>query len=107
MFRENKVLASLFRALLSPTQNRNNRKYWNKQPKDLTNEVEQSRTILARMEMETSGELVPIRYKQIHLSVCNRIFPRVEVFLPGDDSAHKVFEYLGCPVECQNYAVNQ
>ncbi|MEC0237420.1 hypothetical protein P4H71_24135 [Paenibacillus kribbensis] len=80
-------------------------KYWNKQPKDLADEVEQSKTILARRD--TSGELVPIRYKQIHLSVSSRMYPGIEVYLPVDDPAHRVFEYLGCPAECQNYAVNQ
>ncbi|MNW33194.1 hypothetical protein D3C74_101530 [compost metagenome] len=80
-------------------------KYWNMQPKDSANEVEQSKIILARMG--TMADFVPIRYKQIHLSVSSHMYPGIEVYLPIDEPARRVFEYLGCPAECQNFAFNE
>ncbi|MDQ0046215.1 hypothetical protein J2T18_000487 [Paenibacillus polymyxa] len=80
-------------------------KYWNMQPKDSASEIEQPKIILARME--TVDDLVPIRYKQIHLSVSSHMYPGIEVYLPIDDPARTVFEYWGCPAEYQNYAFNE
>ncbi|KAF6636755.1 hypothetical protein H6F38_05845 [Paenibacillus sp. EKM208P] len=80
-------------------------KYWSMQPRDSSNEVEHTKIILARMG--TMADLVPIRYKLIHLSVSSHMYPGIEVYLPIDEPARRVFEYLGCPAECQNYAINE
>ncbi|WP_328800140.1 hypothetical protein T3H97_15000 [Paenibacillus sp. LX16] len=80
-------------------------KYWSMQPSDSSNEVEHTKIILARMG--TMADLVPIRYKLIHLSVSSHMYPGIEVYLPIDEPARRVFEYLGCPAECQNYAINE
>ncbi|WP_025723069.1 hypothetical protein [Paenibacillus polymyxa] len=80
-------------------------KYWSMQPRDSSNEVEHTKIILARMG--TMADLVPIRYKLIHLSVSSHMYPGIEVYLPIDEPARRVFEYLGCPAECQNYAFNE
>ncbi|QYK67961.1 hypothetical protein [Paenibacillus sp. S02] len=80
-------------------------KYWSMQPRDSSNEVEHSKIILARMG--AMADLVPIRYKQIHLSVSSHMYPGIEVYLPIDEPGRRVFEYLGCPAECQNYAFNE
>ncbi|WP_354500479.1 hypothetical protein [Paenibacillus favisporus] len=56
-----------------------------------------SKVILARTE--SSGDLVPIRYKQIYLSAGRSMYPRVGVFLPVDEPARKTFAYLGCSVD--------
>lgn len=61
--------------------------------------VDHTQTILAGME--SSGELVPIRYKQVSISASNRLYPQIQVFLPVDAAARQVFEDLGCPAECE------
>ncbi|MEC0174616.1 hypothetical protein P4H83_06995 [Paenibacillus favisporus] len=60
--------------------------------------ADQTQTILARMESD--GELVPIRYRQLSISAGSRVYPQVEVFLPVDSAARTVFENLGCPADC-------
>lgn len=60
--------------------------------------ADQTQTILARMESD--GELVPIRYRQVSISAGSRVYPQVEVFLPVDSAARTVFENLGCPADC-------
>ncbi|WP_317890339.1 hypothetical protein [Paenibacillus polymyxa] len=80
-------------------------KYWSVQPKDSSNEVEHSRIILARMG--AMAGLVPIRYKKIHISVSSPMYPGIEVYLPIDEPGRRVFEYLGCPAECQKNAFNK
>lgn len=60
--------------------------------------ADQTQTILARMESD--GELVPIRYRQVSISAGSRVYPHVEVFLPVDSAARTVFENLGCPADC-------
>ncbi|AIQ17708.1 XRE family transcriptional regulator [Paenibacillus sp. FSL H7-0357] len=69
-------------------------KYWNKQPGNTRNELEQHKMILA--EMGNTGKWVPIRYKQIHISTSHHMHPRIEAFLPVDDAARMVFKQLGC-----------
>lgn len=56
-----------------------------------------TQTILARME--SSGELVPIRYRQVSISAGGRLYPQIVVFLPVDAAARTVFMDLGCPVD--------
>lgn len=70
---------------------------WKMEPKYQEFQENSSRTILARTE--SSGELVPIRYKQIYISAGSSMYPRIGVFLPVDKPARKAFEYLGCPAE--------
>lgn len=60
--------------------------------------VDPTQTILAKME--STGELIPIRFKQYSISAGDGLYPQIQVFLPVDAAAHKVFEELGCPVEC-------
>jgi len=60
--------------------------------------ADHTQIILARMESD--GELVPIRYRQVSISVGGRLYPQVEVFLPVDSAARTVFENLGCPADC-------
>ncbi|MFB5760436.1 hypothetical protein [Paenibacillus medicaginis] len=66
---------------------------------DAGEEVDHTQTILARME--SSGELIPIRYKQVSISAGSRVYPQIEVFLPVDAAARQVFEELGCPADCE------
>jgi hypothetical protein len=68
-------------------------KYWNKRPDNTGNEYGQHKMILARMG--ASDKLVPIRYKQIHISAGHHLYPRIEAYLPVDEAAHTVFEQLG------------
>ncbi|MCV9948512.1 hypothetical protein [Paenibacillus sp. BT-177] len=65
---------------------------------DVGGNVDQIQTILARME--SSGDLIPVRYRQISISAGGRLYPQIEVFLPVDSSARTVFENLGCPADC-------
>lgn len=55
-------------------------------------------TILARTE--SSGDLVPVRYRQITINEGSRLYPQIVVFLPVDSAARTVFENLGCPTDC-------
>lgn len=73
-------------------------KYWTKLPENTMNGLEQDKMILARLG--TSGKLIPIRYKQIHISTSHHRYPRIEAFLPVDDAARIVFQQLGCQ-SCQ------
>lgn len=66
---------------------------------DAEEEADHTQTILARME--SSGELVPIRYRQVSISAVSRAYPQIEVFLPVDAAARQVFEDLGCPADCE------
>ncbi|WP_213505967.1 MmyB family transcriptional regulator [Paenibacillus faecis] len=72
-------------------------KYDNKP--DAEEEPDRTQTILAGSA--NSGELVPIRYKQMSVSAGSRLYPQVQVFLPVDASARKVFADLGCPADCE------
>ncbi|URJ58879.1 hypothetical protein [Paenibacillus polymyxa] len=65
---------------------------------DVGAKVDQIQTILARME--SSDELVAIRYRQVSISEGSRLYPQIEVFLPVDSAARTVFEKLGCPADC-------
>ncbi|MEK3788142.1 MULTISPECIES: hypothetical protein [Paenibacillus] len=65
---------------------------------DVGGNVDQTQTILARME--SSGDLIPVRYRQVSISAGGRLYPQVEVFLPVDSAARAVFEKLGCPTDC-------
>lgn len=60
--------------------------------------VDHTQTILARME--SSDELVPIRYRQVSISEGSRLYPQIQVFLPVDSAARTVFESMGCPTDC-------
>ncbi|MFB5267473.1 hypothetical protein ACE41H_11865 [Paenibacillus enshidis] len=66
---------------------------------DAEEKLEHTQTTLARME--SSGELVPIRYRQVSISAGSRVYPQIEVFLPVDAAARKVFADLGCPADCE------
>ncbi len=65
---------------------------------DAGTKVDHTQTILARME--SSGELVPIRYRQVSISAGGHLYPQIEVFLPVNSAARTVFENLGCPTDC-------
>ncbi|MBU5672108.1 hypothetical protein [Paenibacillus brevis] len=58
-------------------------------------------------ERKSSGELVPIRYRQISVSEGNCLYPQIEVFLPVDTAARAVFENLGCPVDCTPFGAEK
>lgn len=72
-------------------------KYDNKP--DAEEEPDRIQTILAGSA--NSGELVPIRYRQMSVSAGSRLYPQVQVFLPVDASARKVFADLGCSADCE------
>lgn len=65
---------------------------------DAEPKMDHTQTILARME--SSEELVPIRYRQVSISAGSRLYPQIVVFLPVDAAARTVFENLGCPADC-------
>lgn len=66
---------------------------------DAAEAIEPVQTILARRP--GTGELVPIRYKQMSISGNSRMHPQIQVFLPVDAAARQVFEELGCPADCR------
>ncbi|MGZ7442723.1 hypothetical protein [Paenibacillus sp. TH7-28] len=66
---------------------------------DAEEEPERTQTILAGAA--SSGELIPIRYRQMSISAGSRLYPQIQVFLPVDAYARKVFADLGCPADCQ------
>lgn len=72
-------------------------KYWNMERNQPEPQDNCARTILAGTA--STGELVPIRYKQAFLSVGRTTFPRIGVFLPDDEPAREVFAGLGCVAE--------
>ncbi|OZB94278.1 hypothetical protein [Paenibacillus sp. XY044] len=72
--------------------------YWNDHHRDGKGSMDRTQTILARVE--SSGELVPVGYKQISVSPTSHVYPQIVVFLPVDPAARKVFADLGCPSEC-------
>ncbi|SDN09963.1 hypothetical protein SAMN05216191_12725 [Paenibacillus jilunlii] len=57
---------------------------------------ELTQTILTRSE--SNGELIPIQYKQLSITTGSLMAPKVQVFLPVDDAARRIFEELGCHV---------
>ncbi len=59
---------------------------------------ELTQTILARSERRR--EWVPIRFKQYTISTGNLMHPRIQVFLPADEAAQRLFEELGSSVDC-------
>ncbi|WP_397386744.1 hypothetical protein [Paenibacillus sp. MMS20-IR301] len=85
-----------YQKLLDRIQKYNARDYLNRQ--DAAEEADPVQTILARME--SSGELVPVRYKQVSISAGGRLYPQIQVFLPADSAARTVFGSLGCPADC-------
>ncbi|MEK3871615.1 MULTISPECIES: hypothetical protein [unclassified Paenibacillus] len=69
---------------------------------DVEEEGERDCTQIILAGSESSGELVPIRYRQVSVSAGGRLYPQIEVFLPVDASARKVFADLGCPADCES-----
>nr|WP_039789674.1 hypothetical protein [Paenibacillus riograndensis] len=57
---------------------------------------ELTQTLLTRSE--SNGEFIPIQYKQVSITTGNLMTPKVQVFLPVDDAARRIFEELGCHV---------
>ncbi len=57
---------------------------------------ELTQTILTRSE--SNGEFIPIQYKQVSITTGSLMTPKVQVFLPVDDAARRIFEELGCHV---------
>ncbi|WP_317957495.1 hypothetical protein [Paenibacillus chitinolyticus] len=83
-----------YQELLLKFQKYNAGEYLN--ARDAGEEIDHTQTILAKIE--SSGELVPIGYRQVSISAGSRIYP-ITVFLPVDAAARKVFESLGCPTD--------
>ncbi|MDQ0062473.1 MmyB family transcriptional regulator [Paenibacillus harenae] len=71
--------------------------YWSREVTDSESDISQSKVVMARMGEGT--EWMPIRLRQIHISVSSRMYPRIEAFLPEDEPARNLFTWLGCPVE--------
>ncbi|RED63298.1 hypothetical protein [Cohnella lupini] len=69
-------------------------KYWNVERNQPEPQDNHARTILARTA--STGEWVPIRYKQTFLSVGRTMHTRIGVFLPDDEPARKIFEDFSC-----------
>ncbi|WP_019912395.1 hypothetical protein [Paenibacillus sp. HW567] len=86
-----------YQKLFQRFQKYNVDEYMNMQ--DAVERLDQTQTILARME--SSGELAPIRYRQVSISAGSRAYPQIAVFLPVDAAARTVFENLGCPINCE------
>jgi hypothetical protein len=74
------------------------RKFWNRDALTDEQDLETAKYFLARQP--SSNELRPIRYNQLHLAVTEEAYPRIEFFLPADESARRVFAALGCAVDC-------
>ncbi|WP_240414935.1 hypothetical protein [Paenibacillus periandrae] len=73
------------------------RKFWNREPLTAEQDLETAKYFLARQPSST--ELRPIRYNQLHLAVTEQAYPRIEFFMPADESARRVFAALGCAVD--------
>ncbi|MDQ0917075.1 hypothetical protein [Paenibacillus sp. V4I5] len=71
--------------------------YWSRKAPDSESDISQSKVVMARMG--EGNEWMPIRLRQIHISVSSRMYPRIEAFLPEDEPARKLFTWLGCPFE--------
>ncbi|MFF2484673.1 hypothetical protein [Paenibacillus sp. NPDC058071] len=73
------------------------RNFWNRGALTAEQDLEAAKYFLARQPSST--ELRPIRYKQLHLAVTEQAYPRIEFFVPADESARCVFAALGCAVD--------
>ncbi|MEK8131597.1 hypothetical protein WMW72_27190 [Paenibacillus filicis] len=70
------------------------RKFWNRTALTAEHNLEAAKYFLARHPSST--ELRPIRYNQLHLAVTEEAYPRIEFFMPADESARCVFAAWGC-----------
>jgi len=67
--------------------------YWEKAREATRQEDAPTKLVLARMA--TTGEVLPIRVRQMLVSVSSKIYPAVSAFLPVDEAAHAVYASLG------------
>ncbi|MEK8127090.1 hypothetical protein WMW72_04110 [Paenibacillus filicis] len=74
------------------------REFWNREAWTDEQDLETAKYFLARLPC--SVERKPIRYNQLHLSVTDQAYPRIEFFVPADESARQVFAAWGCAIDC-------
>ncbi|HET8840722.1 MAG TPA: hypothetical protein VFN35_04605 [Ktedonobacteraceae bacterium] len=70
------------------------RTYWERTNAAMNRPAAPSKTLLSRHA--TTDELLPIRLRHVHISVCNHRYPGIAAFFPLDEAACAVFASLGC-----------
>lgn len=68
--------------------------YWEKAREATRQKDAPIKIVLARMA--TTGEVLPIRVRQMLVSVSSKIYPAVSAFLLVDEAARAVYASLGC-----------
>jgi hypothetical protein len=68
------------------------RTYWEQDAEDLEHQETLPKIVLSRDA--TSGELLPIQFRPIHISVCSYRYPCIAASLPLDEAAHTAFASL-------------
>ncbi|UPK42574.1 hypothetical protein [Paenibacillus pabuli] len=74
------------------------REFWNREAWTVEQDLNTAKYFLARQPC--SAERRPIRYNQLHLAVTDQAYPRIEFFVPADESARQVFAAWGCAIDC-------
>ncbi len=69
------------------------RAYWEQDTETLDQQDALSKMLLSRHT--TTGELLPIQLRHMHISVCSHRYPCIEAFLPLNEAARAVFASLG------------
>lgn len=72
--------------------------FWDREAWTVEQDLNTAKHFLARQP--GSAERKPIRYNQLHLAVTYQAYPRIEFFVPADESARQVFAAWGCATDC-------
>ncbi len=80
------------------------RGYWEQDPEPLDQKDPSSKVFLGRHA--TTGELLPMQFRHIHISVCSHRYPCIAAFFPLDEAACAVFASFGSAEEPDSNAVS-
>jgi hypothetical protein len=80
------------------------RAYWERDPETLDQQDPSSKAFLSRHA--TTGELLPIQLRHMHISICSHRYPGIAVFFPLDEAARAVFASFGSAEEPGSNAVS-
>jgi hypothetical protein len=69
------------------------RAYWERDPETVDQEDPSSKAFLSRDA--TTGELLPMQFRHMHISVSSHRYPGIAAFFPLDEAARAVFASLG------------
>ncbi len=73
------------------------RAYWERDPETLDQQDPSSKAFLSRHA--TTGELLPIQLRHMHISICSHRYPGIAAFFPLDEAARTVFASLSSAEE--------